>query len=564
MRDAELLSVAADMRRVVLRKDVVSRAASKEDLDALTRFIEHPEDYAKQAAAPSGNSPLSATQMNAGKSNPFGDYAPQSTQIQGILKGMYDAFTADLEKDNAEEADKQKGFEAFMATKKRELDTLTGTLKAQELDKATKTKLLADSEKDQDETKAQLEADEIFFEDTKKTCRTKAKMWAERSRLRTEELAGIAKAIQIIDSPEAREIFFNSSTTFLQLEESQGIHRPEGVRRSHAYSKLKDLASKFKSLGLAQIAAAVKVGGHFDDVIKMIDKMIALLRKEEAYDINHRDRCQNGEDANQNSMEDLKHTMAKLEEEVERLKDECKVMDEEIKTLERAIEDTKTDLADRLDMRNKEYAAHVQSLKDDDAAIEIMNQAIQAISKFYEKNKIELSMAQKNKEDPEEPEYTVDQDKAPELAFKDGDYEGRKSDTGGIISILSMVVEDMKNEMATARKDDAVAQEEYETDKKSMEDMLKAQEDRKVATELALAEANAKIEEKTALHGRAGEELTVQESLAKTLMHDCSWVAEHFESRREKRKKEMDGLNEAKAILAGANAGDYNELALRG
>jgi FtsZ-binding cell division protein ZapB len=389
-------------------------------------------------------------------------------------------------------------------------------------------------------------------------------MWAERSRLRTEELAGIAKAIQIIDSPEAREIFFNSSTTFLQLEESQGIHRPEGVRRSHAYSKLKDLASKFKSLGLAQIAAAVKVGGHFDDVIKMIDKMIALLRKEEAYDINHRDRCQNGEDANQNSMEDLKHTMAKLEEEVERLKDECKVMDEEIKTLERAIEDTKTDLADRLDMRNKEYAAHVQSLKDDDAAIEIVNQAIQAISKFYEKNKIELSMAQKNKEDPEEPEYTVDQDKAPELAFKDGDYEGRKSDTGGIISILSMVVEDMKNEMATARKDDAVAQEEYETDKKSMEDMLKAQEDRKVATELALAEANAKIEEKTALHGRAGEELTVQESLAKTLMHDCSWVAEHFESRREKRKKEMDGLNEAKAILAGANAGDYNELALRG
>merc|ERR1719284_249701 len=248
---------------------------------------------------------------------------------------------------------------------------------------------------------------------------------------------------------------------------------------------------------------------------------------------------------------------------LQRLKDECKVMDEEIKALEQAIEDTKTDLADRLEMRNKEYAAHVQSLKDDDAAIEIVNQAIQAISKFYEKNKIELSMAQK-KEDPEEPEYTVDQDKAPELAFKDGKYEGRKEDTGGIVSILSMIVEDMKNEMATARKDDAIAQEEYEKDKASMNAMLKAQEDRKVATEMALAEAKAKIEEKKMLHGRADEELEVQESLEKTLVHDCSWVAEHFESRREKRKKEMDGLNEAKAILAGANAGDYNELALRG
>merc|ERR1740138_174716 len=504
---------------------------------------------------------MSAAQI--GGPNPFGDYAPQSTQIQGILKGMYDAFTSDLEKDNAEEADKQKAFEAFMATKKRELATLEETLKTQELDKATKTKLLADSEKDQDETKAQLEADEVFFEDTKQTCRTKAKMWAERSRLRTEELTGIAKAIQIIDSPESRAIFANSSTTFLQLGEST-IHGPEGGRRANAYSKLKDLASKYKSLGLAQIAAAVKTGGHFDEVIKMIDKMIALLRKEEAYDITHRDRCQNGEDANQNSMEDLQHNMKKLEEEIERLEDECKVMIEEIKGLELAIEDTKADLADRLEMRNKEYAAHVQSLKDDDAAIGIVNEAIQAISAFYEKNKIELSMAQKRKEDPEEPEYTVDQDKAPELAFKDGKYEGRKEDTGGIVSILSMIVEDMTNEMATARKDDAIAQEEYETDKKSMEDMLKAQEDRKVATEMALAEANAKIEEKMALHGRAGEELEVQESLEKTLVHDCSWVAEHFDSRREKRKKEMDGLNEAKAILAGANAGDYNELALRG
>merc|ERR1719284_1050816 len=179
---------------------------------------------------------------------------------------------------------------------------------------------------------------------------------------------------------------------------------------------------------------------------------------------------------------------------LKRLKDECKVMDEEIKALEQAIEDTKTDLADRLEMRNKEYAAHVQSLKDDDAAIGIVNQAIQALSAFYEKNKVELSLAQHKQ--PEGPEYTVDQDKAPETNFEDGKYEGRKEDTGGIVSILSMIVEDMKNEMATARKDDAIAQEEYEKEKASMNAMLKAQEDRKVATEMALAEAKAKIEEK--------------------------------------------------------------------
>merc|ERR1719301_107296 len=97
--------------------------------------------------------------------NPFGDYAPQSTQIQGILKGMYDAFTADLEKDNAAEAESQKSFEALMATKKQELETLQATLQAQESDHAAKNKQLKESQVLKDDTTEQLNADEAFFSD---------------------------------------------------------------------------------------------------------------------------------------------------------------------------------------------------------------------------------------------------------------------------------------------------------------------------------------------------------------------------------------------------------------
>lgn len=48
------------------------------------------------------------------------------------LRGMYDAFTADLEKDNVEEAESQKSFEEIMATKKEELATLEATLQIQD------------------------------------------------------------------------------------------------------------------------------------------------------------------------------------------------------------------------------------------------------------------------------------------------------------------------------------------------------------------------------------------------------------------------------------------------
>ena len=67
------------------------QSVSAKDLDLVKSFVAKPESFVASSRA------LSAAQVGQ---NPFGDYAPQSTQIQGILKGMYDAFTADLEKDS--------------------------------------------------------------------------------------------------------------------------------------------------------------------------------------------------------------------------------------------------------------------------------------------------------------------------------------------------------------------------------------------------------------------------------------------------------------------------------
>merc|ERR1719456_1575022 len=101
----------------------------------MKHFVSKPMDFMQRTTKG-----MSAAQVSA---NPFGDYAPQSSQIQGILKGMYDAFTSDLEKENVEEADAQKAHEALMATKAQELATLEATLEKQTKDDADKKDLLA-------------------------------------------------------------------------------------------------------------------------------------------------------------------------------------------------------------------------------------------------------------------------------------------------------------------------------------------------------------------------------------------------------------------------------------
>jgi len=542
MQEAQLLSVV-DGVRGVLGKDAVTSTLSDKDLDVVQHFIKSPEDF---VGARSGM--MSAAQIAA---NPFGDYAPQSTQIQGILKGMYDAFTADLEKSNADEADKQKSFEELMATKKMEQETLESTLEKQEHDSAKKTKELSDSKITRDDTEAQLKADEVFFEDTKQGCKVKAGEWAERSRMRTEELTGIQKAVEILTSPDAKQTFESSATTFLQVKSD--THTVSTSYRKAAFSQLRTLAAKYQSTSMAEIAVAVKTGGHFDKVMVMIDKMIALLRKEEAEDIDHRDRCESSQNKNANDADDLEHSMGKAADDLTRLGDTESELKATIKSLKESIGSTKSDMEQLLDMRNKESKAHVKALKDDADAVALIEKAIVSLSQYYKNNKIPLDLMQKKA-----PEYTVDEDKAPETTFSGGG--ARKGESGGIVAILEMIKEDTENEMKVSRSDDADDEAGYEKNRAALQDTYDAQEASKIQAEKELADTEGKIADMQEFKDGKAADLGEEQKLKSSIEKDCAWVKSHFESRRDKRKAEIEGLVEAKNFLAGVEAGDDDEL----
>jgi len=542
MQEAQLLSVV-DGVRGVLGKDAVTSTLSDKDLDVVQHFIKSPEDF---VGARSGM--MSAAQIAA---NPFGDYAPQSSQIQGILKGMYDAFTSDLEKSNAEEADKQKSFEELMATKKQEQETLESTLEKQEHDSAKKTKELSDSKITRDDTEAQLKADEVFFEDTKEGCKVKAGEWAERSRMRTEELTGIAKAVEILTSPDAKATFESSATTFVQLKSD--THTVSTSYRKAAFSQLRTLAAKYQSTSMAEIAVAVKTGGHFDKVMVMIDKMIALLRKEEAEDIAHRDRCESSQNKNANDADDLEHAMGKADDDLVRLGDTEGELKATIKSLKESIGSTKSDMEQLLDMRNKESKAFVKALKDDADAVALIAKAIVSLSQYYKNNKIPLDLMQKKA-----PEYTVDEDKAPETSFSGGG--ARKGESGGIVAILEMIKEDTENEMKVSRSDDADAEAGYEKNRAALQDTYDAQEASKVQAEKELSDTEGKIADMQEFKSGKAADLGEEQKLKGSIEKDCAWVKSHFASRRDKRKAEIEGLVEAKNFLAGVEAGDDDEL----
>jgi hypothetical protein len=276
----------------------------------------------------------------------------------------------------------------------------------------------------------------------------------------------------------------------------------------------------------------------------MMDKMIEDLRIEEQEDIKARDVCNNQENALASQAEDLAYNIKKKGEAKDRLGAKKTEVNEEKLNIQDEIAVAKTEMAEMLAARNEENSEFKKGLKDDTDAVALIEKAIESITAFYTNNKIPLGLLQKDKE----PEYAVDEDKAPEASFGGP----AKSETGGIVGILTILKEDLEKEIKVAREDEAAAQAEYESQKADAQAAL----DAKLKTETDLKAEEADLEGKIA--DTEGEISNHEEMASNTadeqaaLAPSCEWVKSSFDSRRTKRQAEMEGLQEAKSILAGA------------
>merc|ERR1719440_1746348 len=411
---------------------------------------------------------------------------------------MYDSFTADLEKDNAEEGDKQKSYEELKATKEEELAKLEESLTSETKTEAERTKEVADDKAMRDTTQEQLAADEDFFKSTKEKCEEKAKHWAQRSRLRKQEIDAISKAVEILDSDEAKSTF-EESTKFLQL--SAVVHRKKGDKHSKAYQKLRSLATKFHSLKLAQIAVSVKSksGGHFDDVIAMIDKMIGELREEEQDDIAHRDRCENKQNKNKIDKEDAEYTKEKAEKEIERLTEAIEAKQKEIEDLEKKMEDITKEKEEIKEQREKETEEFKKAQKADEDAIKLLQEAKNKLTEYYRDTKAFVQVEEKPQ---------------PETNWQGGDYKGSKGEARGVIAIIDMLQEDLKKELKSQGQDEIDAQTKYEAERLSLTRAYRAAEKSKAECKVEKAELGDKKQDQIEIKEKAEEDSKTEEALS--------------------------------------------------
>lgn len=502
------------------------------------------------------------------------NYAPQSLTIQGILGDMYDTFTLDLEQATLGEAKQQRAFEELMFDLYEELVHLKKILQKKEKQRAEAEEALAESNQGYDDTESQMKADLEFFKETKATCISKNDEWKTRKQLRNEELHGIIKALEVLTSDDARELFAKSIIPgkSVNVDESKDT----GVDISHdislfqvssstepvarAYAALKAQATQAHSFRLAALAVQVHdtAVGHFEDVIAAIDKMVGVLQEEAAADIAKRNQCVEQFHGIKGTVANVKWLIKNNKAKIGKLEGIIEMRTEEKEQTIEHIAEVTQEMIDMKAQREQENAEFLEAKKDDQDAIKLLKDARNFMKAYYKKHDIDIGPVQGNVKDlalaQREPEFEVSPDQAPDLDFSHKGH--RKLETKGIVQLITQIIEDANDEIKVAMANEEKTQLEYERMYNAAKELKAALEEKKTNLETAIAEREQEKTDEGKTKKQNEGDLKDEEDYKVRIKPDCDWIIGAFEKRQKAREAELLGLGAAKDYLAGESTAE--------
>jgi hypothetical protein len=514
-------------------------------------------------------------------------YAPQSGQITGILKQAGDDMSKALADTTADEETSIKNFDALMAAKTKEVNTLTAAIETKTVRSGEVAVNIVMMKEDLSDTEAALLDDKKFLEDLDKNCASKEAEWAEISATRSQELVALADTIKLLNDDDALELFKktlpSAASSFVQMETKSAQLRSKAeavIRAAHGKANKDDK----HQLDFILLALRGK-GAGFANVIKMIDEMVARLKVEQTDDDNKKEYCAIQLDSMEDKKKALDQTIADAEKAAADAEDAIATLTGEIKALNAGIKALDKAVKESTEQRKEENAEYTELMASNTAAVDLIGVAKNRLNKFYNPD---LYAAPPKRELSAEDRIAVnmggtapptpapggiagtgitafvqvsahtqsgrnDDDAKPAPAPEAPSYSKKSEESTGVIGMMDMLVQDLEKEMQEADTEEKDAQKDYE--QMSTDAAAKRIADSKSIAEKESAKANA---EGTLQHNEETKMMSTKELFATVevignLHAECDWLLSNFDMRKEARANEVESLVKAKAVLSGAD-----------
>jgi len=477
-------------------------------------------------------------------------YAPASGEIVGILKEMNDDMARDLSEETAQEENAKAIYEGLVTAKTKEVNTLTAQIEEESMRVGELGVEVSSQANDLEATKEQLGDDTLFAAELGKTCDTKAKEWEEVKATRAAELVALAETVKMLNSDDALELFKKTlaspSASFVQLGQREVAVR----RKALSFIRASLYAERHPQIDFIEMALLGKTAG-FEVVIKMIDDMVATLKKEQLDDDSKKVYCADSLDKTEDKKKELERSVSVSETAISDLEGGISTLTDEIKAVKAGIKALDKSVAEATAMRKEESEEFHKLTTDNAAAKEILAWAKNRLYKFYqpklhkEETKAPAALvqiaAQRRGVDapPPPPEFT--------------NYAKKTAESTGVIAMIDLIISDIDKEMTAAQVEEEDAQKDYEALMSKAGE--KRMQDSKSITEKSSAKAAAEESLQAEKEKKEGstKELMMTSKRISELHAECDWLMTYYDVRKTARADEVDSLGKAKAVLNGAD-----------
>merc|ERR1719310_2060406 len=331
---------------------------------------------------------------------------------------------------------------------------------------------------------------------------------------------------------------FSSTFSFLQTSTMINL---KSAKRKDASDLLAAVARKFRNPNLMTLAMKVRLDA-FTKVKKAIDDMIAELLKQKEDEIKMKDFCVGGFNENEKQTSDNVRKKTDLTTLIEDLTMQIDELHKAIETLKAEIGEMQLQLKRAGEDRDKENKEFQTTVAEQRATQILLTKALDVLKGFYGIQAL-LQLKLKHQQPAGPP---------PPPGFK----AYKKSDAaGGVMSMITQIIEDAKAMEAEAIKGEEDALAAYSTFVTETNTSI----DTKAKEIVQKSELKAtKEDERTEAEEQRSQVMAELEALATELadLHKaCDYVLKNFDVRQTARMEEVEALKQAKAILSGSKFG---------
>lgn len=476
--------------------------------------------------------------------------APQSGEILGILKEMYDQMSKDLQNVQAEITTTTNNLENLLMAKKKEVAAASKAIEAKTAREGELAVDIATLKHDLADVSETLENDQTFLVDLKRSCKVKQEEWKDYQTMQSQELIALSETIKLLNDDDALELFkktLPSSASFVESSPPSFIQMKLTSRglRHRAVASLRAVSNSDPRFDLLELAVRGESRG-FDKIIAMINDLVGVLHQEQKEDDHKKSFCLSEIDKSEDEYKIARRAVSDTKATIADRADSLAELNFEIGNMVAGIRELDKQVAETTAARKKEHAVSVDEMAENSAAKGLLEVAKNRLRKFYDPK---LFKAPK-KQEADGVELLQQGFRQPEA---DLSYKKKNEEKGGVVAMINMLREDLIKKITIMETEEKEAQSDYE---KYVEEVTKKRAlDSKALSdkEGEKAELEASLhEDKETLSDHQNDVMVNQKEIA-DLHQDCDWFLKNFELRQQARADEQDALSKAKAVLSGAD-----------